>query len=337
METAPAGGPHRPGDQHPSDGTPARGQDPGHGHGAGDGAGHGHGGDGGHGHGGGPGHGGGDAAEWGAWAELLDLDGEVFRAYLAGLTAWVRELAGDRPGGRIIDLGCGTGTGTFALARNFEGAEVIALDASADLLGRLTATARDLGLAGRVRALQADLDGAWPGLGAGSVDVAWASMSLHHLADPDAALARVLAVLRPGGLLAVAETDDPFVRFLPDDIGLGLPGLEERLHAELAKDRIAEMPELSADWGTRLERAGFALVAQRPFAIRLTAPLPAVTGRFAQLWMERTRSRVADRLAGDDLAVLDTLIGDGLDGVRHRDDLIVAASRTAWVAQRPGG
>jgi SAM-dependent methyltransferase len=260
----------------------------------------------------------------------------VFHAYLSGLTAWVRELAGDRPDGRVIDLGCGTGSGTFALARTFEEAEVIALDASAELLARLTATAGALGLAGRVRARQADLDGDWPGLDVGSVDVAWASMSLHHLDDPDAALARALAVLRPGGLMAVAETDDPFVRFLPDDIGLGRPGLEERLHAELAGDRTAEMPELSADWGARLEGAGFALVAQRPFPLRLAPPLPAATGRFAQLWMERTRSRLAGRLAGDDLAVLDTLISDGPDGVRNRGDLVVAASRTAWVARRPG-
>jgi SAM-dependent methyltransferase len=327
MESAPAGHPHQPGDQH-QPGGPAHG----HGHGGDGDGGHG----GGTGHGGGHGHGGGDAAEWAAWAELLDLDGEVFHAYLSGLTAWVCELAGDRPGGQVIDLGCGTGSGTFALARAFEEAEVIALDASADLLGRLTATASDLGLAGRVHARLADLNGDWPGLDAGSVDVAWASMSLHHLANPDAALARVLAVLRPGGLVAVAETDDPFVRFLPDDIGLGRPGLEERLHAELAEDRTAEMPELSADWGARLERAGFAVMARRPFPLRLTPPLPAATGRFAQLWMERTRSRLAGRLAGDDLAVLDTLISDGPDGVRSRGDLIVAASRTAWVAQRPG-
>ena len=235
----------------------------------------------------------GEDGDWAAWAELLDLDGEVFAGYLSGLTAWVAELAGDRPGGQILDLGCGTGTGTFALARSFGSAQVTALDGSAGLLGRLTATAAERGLAGRVRACPADLDGDWPGIGAGTIDVAWASMSLHHLADPDAALARARAVLRPGGLLAVAETSDPFVRFLPGDIGLGRPGLEERCRAAVAGDMAAAVPEMGSDWGARLARAGFTVVARRPCAIRLTPPLPAAAGRFAQLWLEGLRSRLA--------------------------------------------
>jgi SAM-dependent methyltransferase len=315
METAHAGHPHQPSGGHA----------------------HGHGGDDGHsdgnGHGHGEGHGGG--ADWAAWAELLDLAAEVFDSYLSGLIAWVRELAGDRPGGRIIDLGSGTGTGTLALARSFGTAEVIALDSSAYLVGRLTATARERGLASRVHARRADLDGDWPGIGAGTVDVAWASLSLHHLADPDAALARVLAALRPGGLVAVAEMPDPFIRFLPDDLGLGRPGLEDRCRAARAGDVAADLPHLGADWGARLDRAGFADVVERPAAIRLTSPLPAAAGRFAQLWLERTRSGLEGRLAADDLAVLDTLIGDGPDSVRHRGDLIVAADRIAWVARRP--
>jgi SAM-dependent methyltransferase len=286
----------------------------------------------------GHGHGHGDDTDWAGWVELLDLDAEVFHAYLSDLTGWVRELAGDRPGGRILDLGCGTGTGTLALARRFETAGVIALDASAELLGRLTAKAREVGLADRISTRQADLDldGDWPGIGPGTVDVAWASMSVHHLADPDAALARVCAALRPGGLFALAEMPSPFVRFLPDDIGLGRPGLEERCRAALSASLAADVPQLAADWGPRLERAGFALAGERPYAIRLAAPLPPAAGRFAQIWLGRTRARLDGRLDAGDLATLDTLISDdGPGSVLRRDDLIVAADRTAWVARRP--
>src|SRR3979490_51146 len=38
-----------------------------------------------------------------------------------------------------------------------------------------------------------------------TVDLVWASSSLHHMADPDRVLTEVFGTLRPGGLLAVTE------------------------------------------------------------------------------------------------------------------------------------
>ena len=266
-------------------------------------------------------------------AELLDLDAEVTHSHLAEVTAWIRELAADPPPGRILDLGSGTGTGAFALLERFDQAEVIALDVSAEMLRRLDSKARVLGVADRIRTVQADLDKAWPAIDA--VDLAWASRSLHHLADPDRVLAEVFATLRPGGLLVVAEIAS-FPRFLPDDLGLGRPGLEARCHALLAERQTAELPHLGSDWGPRLSRAGFTIEAERPFVIDLSAPLPAASGRYAQASLRRIRSAVDGRLSADDLAVLDTLIdSDGPGGVLHRSDLTVRNTRTLWAARRP--
>jgi SAM-dependent methyltransferase len=264
-----------------------------------------------------------------ALAELLDLDAEVLHSYLSGVIGWVGELAGGQPR-RILDLGTGTGTGAVALARRFEGAEVIAVDVSAPMLDRLRAKARGLGLAGRIQAVQADLDAGWPA--AGPVDLVWASNSLHHVKDPDQVLAWVFAALRPGGLLAVAELDS-FPRFLPDDIG---PGLEARLHAALTEARAGELPHLHSDWGPRLSAAGFTIEARRTFDIDLAAPLPALAGRYAQASLMRLRSGLDGRLSTSDLATLGPLLdGDGPDNVLRRDDLTIRAARTAWAARRP--
>jgi SAM-dependent methyltransferase len=287
-----------------------------------------------HRHPGHPGHSGHSAAETdAAMAELLDLDAEVMHSYLAEATAWIRPLAAEPPPRRILDLGSGTGTGAFALLERFDQAEVIALDVSAEMLHRLSSKARVLGVADRIRTVQADLDEAWPGIDA--VDLVWASSSLHHMADPDRVLAGIFATLRPGRLLVVAEMAS-FPRFLPDDVGFGRPGLEARCQAVLDEQRTAALPHLGSDWGPRLSRAGFTIDAERPFVIDLAAPLPAATGRYAQATLRRIRSGLDGRMSPDDLAALDTLIdSDGPDGALHRGDLTVRTARTVWAARRP--
>lgn len=268
-----------------------------------------------------------------AMAELLDLDAEVLHRYLSELTAWVHELAADLPRHRILDLGSGTGTGALALVQRFEGADVIALDISAQMLDRLNDKARDLGVTDRIRTVQADLDAVWPAID--TVDLVWASNSLHHMADPDRVLTQVFATIHPGGLLVVAEMDS-FPRFLPDDLGLGRPGLEARCHAAMAEGRADAVPHLGSDWGSRLSKAGFTIEAERTFAIDLTPPLPAAAGRYAQASLRRIRSGLDGQMSADDLATLDTLIdSDGPDSVLRRDDLTIRTVRTVWVARRP--
>jgi SAM-dependent methyltransferase len=266
-------------------------------------------------------------------AELLDLDAEVLHEHLSEVTAWVENLAAGMPVHRILDLGSGTGTGTFALLRRFHDATVIAVDKSPYLLDRLRRKASDLGVAGQVRTVEADLDEAWPPLG--GVDLVWASAAMHHMADPDRALREVFAVLRPGGLLAVIEMDG-FPRFLPDDIGLGRPGLEARCHAVLTQRHAEALPHLGSSWAPRLSGAGFTIEAEHLFSTELNLPLPESAGRYAQAMLQRIRSGLDDQLDADDLSVLDTLLdGEGPDSLLLRDDLTVRAERSAWVARRP--
>jgi SAM-dependent methyltransferase len=274
-----------------------------------------------------------DTHEFSADIELLDLDGEVLHEYMAEVIAWVRHVAGGRPVHRILDIGAGTGNGALALAGAFPGAQVTAVDQSGELLARLRDKAAERGLDERVQTVEADLDQDWPALG--PADLTWSSMALHHLGDPDRALREIFAATRPGGLLAVAEMTGSH-RFLPDDIGLGRPGLEERVQAAVAAHHAEAMPHLGADWGPLLARAGWTGVGERAFGIEVSAPLPAGAGRFARAYLRRVRGHLDGGLAADDQAALDVLLADdGSGSVLRREDLTIRATRTLWTATRP--
>ncbi|MFI1379268.1 class I SAM-dependent methyltransferase [Embleya sp. NPDC020886] len=262
------------------------------------------------------------------WADMLDLDAEVFGPYLDELTDWVRRHAPEAPR-RIADVGAGTGTGSLALARRFEAAEIVAIDRSAALLDRLCAAAPGAGLAAdRLRIVQADLDVAWPSVEA--VDIAWAVSSLHHFADPDRLLRDLYAALNPGGLVVIVEMDAQ-PRFLPDDLGIGRPGLEARCHEVAARAGANAHP----DWRPYLERAGFTMIAQHTFTIE-ASPAPPGARRYADGLLRRFRDAFDDRLAADDLDTLDHLLADDHpDALANRRDLTLRNNRTAWAARRP--
>jgi SAM-dependent methyltransferase len=180
--------------------------------------------------------------------------------------------------------------------------------------------------------LVADLDAGWPQLP--PADLVWASLSLHHMADPQRVLTDVSGTLRPGGVLALIEMGRP-PRFLPDDLGIGRPGLEERAHDAIAAIHAESMPTIGTDWGPRLAQAGFTSVDAREFSLDLRPPLPPATPRYALTYLRRVRPRLDGRLAPDDLATLDTLLADsGPHSILERDDLRVTGSRRGWLARK---
>ncbi|MEV5675776.1 MULTISPECIES: class I SAM-dependent methyltransferase [unclassified Streptomyces] len=269
-------------------------------------------------------HAGADAATI-AMVDMLELDAEVLGTCVSELTAWLDELT-DREPRRIVDLGSGTGTGAIALAHRFARAGVTAVDLSPQMLHRLAEKAYALGLSDRVIGVRADLNDGWPALG--TIDLVWAAASLHHMAEPDRVLAGAFDALRPGGLLALTEMDF-FPRFLPDDIGVGRPGLEARIHAALS-------PAPAVDWTDQLARTGFVLEARRPFSVDLAAPLPPAAARYAEVCLRKLRSHLDEQLPVEDLATLDALLdSEGPHSVLRRDDLTVRTTRTTWAARRP--
>ncbi|MFI1002438.1 class I SAM-dependent methyltransferase [Streptomyces galbus] len=263
-------------------------------------------------------------------AELLDLDAEVLAEHTASLLAWLPLDTGPR---QVVDLGCGTGAGTFALLDRFPDAYVTAVDASAAHLRRLRAKACARGLEERVRTVQADLDDtAWPDLG--TPDLVWASASLHHLAHPGRALATVRELLAPGGLFAVVELAG-FPRFLPEDAPEDRPGLEERCHAATDRLQAEHMPHRGADWGPMLTAAGFTVEGRRTVAVDIEGTRSEAVGRYALAGLRRIRGAAATALSAEDLTALDRLLDPtGPHSILRRDDLAVRTERMVWAARR---
>jgi trans-aconitate 2-methyltransferase len=99
------------------------------------------------------------------------------------------------PGGRVVDLGCGTGELTAALVDRWQPAELIGIDSSESMLDRAAANAR-----GPLRFELGDL--ACPPVTA-SFDVIVANASLHWVPDHPAVLERWRDLLTPDGQIAV--------------------------------------------------------------------------------------------------------------------------------------
>ncbi len=98
-----------------------------------------------------------------------------------------------RPGLRVVDLGCGTGELTARLAEALPGSTVTGLDNSPEMLERAAAHARP-GLDFALGSIET-LDGDW--------DLIFSHAALHWVPDHPALISRLLALLRPGGQLAV--------------------------------------------------------------------------------------------------------------------------------------
>lgn len=93
--------------------------------------------------------------------DLLDLDAEVLTEARDAVRVDIGRLV-DAPVRSILDLGAGTGSGTFGLLRHFPDAHALALDSSEEMLDRLRSRAEDEGLVDRISTLRADLDEALP-------------------------------------------------------------------------------------------------------------------------------------------------------------------------------
>ncbi|OEJ28596.1 ubiquinone biosynthesis methyltransferase UbiE [Streptomyces agglomeratus] len=104
-------------------------------------------------------------------------------------------------GRHILDIGCGTGASTAALLRAAPLARITAVDASAGMLERAAAKSWPAD----VRFVHSPVERLAAAGVTGPFDAVFAGYLFRNVADLDAVLAAVHALLRPGGRLAVHE------------------------------------------------------------------------------------------------------------------------------------
>jgi ubiquinone/menaquinone biosynthesis C-methylase UbiE len=151
---------------------------------------------------------------------------------------------------RILDIGCGPGTITADLAAIAHEGHVTGVDYASDILPKAVEEAADRGLS-NVTIGQADVHRLR--FEDGTFDVVHAHQVLQHVGDPVQALREMRRVAKPGGVVAVRDSDYAAFTWFPR-----LPGLDDWLDLY---ERVARAGGGEPDAGRRLKawalRAGF--------------------------------------------------------------------------------
>jgi ubiquinone/menaquinone biosynthesis C-methylase UbiE len=130
------------------------------------------------------------------------------RAYDRLMGRWSRLLApqfigfaGIETGDRVIDIGCGTGSLTFALAARPEASQIVGVDISETYISHARAQIRDSRLSFVIG------DPAAVDRPDGSFDRGYSLLALNFVKQPMQALRELCRLTRPGGTIAAAVWD----------------------------------------------------------------------------------------------------------------------------------
>ncbi len=217
-----------------------------------------------------------------------------------------------RAGQDLLDVGCGPGTLTLDLAERVH--TTTAVEVTADALDLARAEAQRRGATGvefRVADVHA-LD-----FGDASFDVVHAHQVLQHVGDPVAALREMRRVTRPGGLVAVRDSDYAAFAWYPR-----LPELDAwmALYQRLARENGGE-PDAGRHLLSWARAAGFDDVTAT--ASTWCFATPADRAWWGGMWADRILDSAMARQALE-------------SGVDQADLQAISAAWRAWAAAEDG-
>ncbi|MBB5215041.1 class I SAM-dependent methyltransferase [Parapusillimonas granuli] len=156
--------------------------------------------------------------------------------------------------GAVMDLGCGAGHLSFALAPLC--ASVVAVDPSPNMLATVSRAAAEKGLA-NIQTVQAGAE-SLP-FEDGRFCVVASRYSAHHWLDLPAALKEMRRVVKPGGYLLMIDVE-----------GDENPMVDTHLQTiEILRDRSHVRDRTPSEWARLITDAGFAEIEHQNWATRL--------------------------------------------------------------------
>ena len=121
-----------------------------------------------------------------------------------------------QPGMNLLDVGCGPGTLTLDLAQRVAPGRVVGVDVEPAVIEEASRLADERG-SDNLDFRAGDFRDATTGLASRSFDVVHAHQVLQHLRDPVGALQAMAQLTRPGGLVAVRDSDYEAMTWAPAD------------------------------------------------------------------------------------------------------------------------
>lgn len=279
--------------------------------------------------------------DWALEAARLDRGVEVERPQHEAIVAWLAVPAG----ATVVDLGCGAGGMTAALARAVgDRGTVVAVDGEPEMLAMAEARVAAAGSGATLRTITADLDEPdWPervrSVAGTDPQLVWASQVVHHLADEVAGVARLAELVAPGGVVALAEGGLP-LRWCSLDRGHDELGLQTRIVAAAEawfptmRAAIEGAVARTVPWTAVLSGLGLE-VRTRSFLLDHPAPLSEAGRRYVVDQLVAATGWVGTRLPDADGPAIDALLGDDDPAaIAHRDDAFVLSARTVHTGTR---
>ncbi|MCE6993223.1 class I SAM-dependent methyltransferase [Saccharothrix sp. S26] len=291
-----------------------------------------------------------DGIDWSSRLTFLrqadELDAESRRVVARRL---VRTLP-DQP--TVLDVGSGAGGMSVALVEALSargGGTVVLVDAVPELLDAATTAARSAAAyetdtttaTVRVRPVLADVATERLVEIAGPAQLVWASNVVHHLPDQRAAVSALIEAVAPGGWLALAE-GGLSGKFLPFDLGVGEPGLQDRLIAARAewfvrmRENTAGSVRMPGGWNLALSEGGLVDVTAFSYLVDHPAPPKQAVRDWAVNQLRWYFEVAGDVLHPADRRTVKQLL-DSQDPafLGLRDDVFLLTTNTVYLGRKP--